>query len=307
MSRKDYYAILGIKRDASKAQVCDAYRTLAKQLHPDTNNGVGNPERFNDITEAYSVLSDDGKRSAYDLSFHFSSYDNILNTSRFPGFEFPNANSWFDQKIHFAKRIDRNATAIIGISLANAYCGCKGVVKFDRYVECIACGGAGLASINNTKSICRLCGGSGSKAEPYSAEIVIPPRTVPNSNIVVTNCGNKMANGTCGDLIVRVSCSKNEQGVACLMDGTLTKELVVPWDSALLGEEFSFKLFQECNNDISITLIPSLPDGGQIRLRGLGMRYADLLIKVRYSLPSKLESEDRELIARTIRKSKLEQ
>ena len=66
---KDYYKILGVSRDADESEIKKAFRKLAKQYHPDTNNG--NPEaekKFREINEAYSVLSDEGKRKEYDES-----------------------------------------------------------------------------------------------------------------------------------------------------------------------------------------------------------------------------------------------
>lgn len=67
--RKDYYRILGVPEDADESTIKKAFRKLAKQYHPDTNNG--NPEaekKFREINEAYSVLSDEGKRKEYDES-----------------------------------------------------------------------------------------------------------------------------------------------------------------------------------------------------------------------------------------------
>ena len=65
--RKDYYKILGVPRDADGATIKKAFRKLAKQYHPDTNNGNTEAEKkFREINEAYSVLSDEGKRKEYD-------------------------------------------------------------------------------------------------------------------------------------------------------------------------------------------------------------------------------------------------
>jgi len=61
---KDYYAALGVPRDADAAAVKKAYRTLAKDLHPDTN--PGGEARFKDVSEAYDVLSDPTRRREYD-------------------------------------------------------------------------------------------------------------------------------------------------------------------------------------------------------------------------------------------------
>ena len=64
---KDFYEILGVKEKASQEEIKKAYRKLAKKYHPDAN--PGNPkasERFKEIGEAYSVLSDEKKRKQYD-------------------------------------------------------------------------------------------------------------------------------------------------------------------------------------------------------------------------------------------------
>lgn len=65
--RNDYYKILGVSRDADESTIKKAFRKLAKQYHPDTNNGNAEAEKkFREINEAYSVLSDEKKRKEYD-------------------------------------------------------------------------------------------------------------------------------------------------------------------------------------------------------------------------------------------------
>ena len=68
--KKDYYEVLGIKRDASKDEIKDAYRNLAMEFHPDRNKSPGAEEKFKEISEAYAVLSDDQKRQQYDTLGH---------------------------------------------------------------------------------------------------------------------------------------------------------------------------------------------------------------------------------------------
>src|SRR4051794_21083935 len=63
---RDFYADLGVSRTASQEEIQRAYRRLARELHPDVNKSPGAEERFKDVSEAYSVLSDPAQRGRYD-------------------------------------------------------------------------------------------------------------------------------------------------------------------------------------------------------------------------------------------------
>jgi curved DNA-binding protein len=66
MEYKDYYAILGVPKSATQAEIKKAYRKLARELHPDTNTDPGAEKRFKDANEAHAVLADPEKRKQYD-------------------------------------------------------------------------------------------------------------------------------------------------------------------------------------------------------------------------------------------------
>ena len=70
MGKRDYYEVLGVRRDASEEQIRSAYRKLARKFHPDVNKSPGATERFKEATNAYEVLSDPQKRGAYDRFGH---------------------------------------------------------------------------------------------------------------------------------------------------------------------------------------------------------------------------------------------
>ena len=70
MTKRDYYDILGLDRNASKNEIKKAYRKLALKYHPDKNPNKDAEEKFKEISEAYAVLYDDEKRGMYDRYGH---------------------------------------------------------------------------------------------------------------------------------------------------------------------------------------------------------------------------------------------
>lgn len=70
MEKRDYYEILGVEKKASASEIKKAYRKLVKKYHPDVNKEKDAEEKFKEVQEAYEVLSDDSKRSAYDQFGH---------------------------------------------------------------------------------------------------------------------------------------------------------------------------------------------------------------------------------------------
>src|SRR3989344_5813533 len=82
---KDYYAILGLPKNASQEEIRRAYKKLAKKFHPDINREKGAEEKFKEVQHAYSVLGDEGKRRNYDQFGEQS--ERFSGASGFGGFE----------------------------------------------------------------------------------------------------------------------------------------------------------------------------------------------------------------------------
>lgn len=89
MQYKDYYEILGVKREATEAEIKSAYRKLARKFHPDVNKTKEAEQKFKDINEAYEVLSDKQKRQRYDsLGANWQGGSDFTPPPGFEGFNF---------------------------------------------------------------------------------------------------------------------------------------------------------------------------------------------------------------------------
>src|SRR5215469_12843537 len=94
-SKRDFYDILGVSRNATDDEIKKAFRRLAKQYHPDANKEEGAEARFIEINEAYEVLNDPQKRSAYDRFGH-AAVGNGSGGAGFNDFGFSSINDLFE-------------------------------------------------------------------------------------------------------------------------------------------------------------------------------------------------------------------
>lgn len=164
---KDYYEILGVKKDASQEEIKKAYRRLARKYHPDVNpNDKTAEQKFKEINEAYEVLGDPKKRAEYDQfgktpfgpeGFEgFRTYDFGFDFGA-RGFEdiFSDFLGGFRTREAPVRGADLKTS--IEISIEEAYRGAIKPVTLTREVACSACGGSG-AEVSQT---CAQCKGSG--------------------------------------------------------------------------------------------------------------------------------------------------
>ena len=144
----DYYALLGVSREASPDEIKRAYRQLARELHPDVNPDPASVDRFKEVTAAYEVLSDPEKRQMYDLGG-----DPLRAGGGGFGatFDFGDLMDAFfgggGQRRGPRPRQRRGQDALIRlqVDLAEAMTGSTREVQVDTAVRCEACQGAGMA------------------------------------------------------------------------------------------------------------------------------------------------------------------
>jgi len=181
MARKrDYYDVLGIPRGASKEQIKDAYRKLARKHHPDMNKDdtKASEEKFKEISEAYEVLADDDKRAKYDQFGH----EGVQDTFRHGGFDWSDFthfgdisdifgdlggfgvgggifDQFFGRTQRRGPREGRSLRYDLEVTIEEVAKGVEKDLRIPRSVECKGCGGKG-AKAGDHKT-CPTCGGAG--------------------------------------------------------------------------------------------------------------------------------------------------
>jgi molecular chaperone DnaJ len=170
MGAGDYYDILGIPRNADDKEIKKAYRNLARKYHPDVCKEPGAEEKFKEINEAYSVLSDEQKKAQYDNMGH-ETYTNASKGSYTGGggfgggfsADFSGFGDIFDFFGGGQRRSGPQSGADllmrIQIKLEDAVSGVDRDIEVMHTEPCVACNGSG----SETKKLntCPRCGGTG--------------------------------------------------------------------------------------------------------------------------------------------------
>ncbi|AKU16550.1 molecular chaperone DnaJ [Luteipulveratus mongoliensis] len=162
----DYYAALGVARDASPEEIKRAYRKLARKLHPDVNPGPEAADEFKKISQAYEVLSDPEKRQAFDMGA--DPYAQAGAAGFGQGFSFSDImDAFFGGQAAGGGRGPRSrqqrgqdALVPLEIDLATAVFGGNADLVFDTAVICPTCSGDGARPGTGTRT-CDVCQGAG--------------------------------------------------------------------------------------------------------------------------------------------------
>jgi molecular chaperone DnaJ len=186
MTQRDYYEILGVDRNASADDLKSAFRSLARKFHPDINKEADAEERFKEINEAYAVLSDPEKRSAYDRYGHAG----LNGMGGMPDFSTIDLSDLFSEFFGFGgmgsrqrgRRIPRKGPDLskrMAISFEEAIFGVEKQVEYERDELCASCHGSG-AEPGTSPIRCATCGGKG--------EVRQVRQTFLGSMVQVTTC-----------------------------------------------------------------------------------------------------------------------
>jgi len=162
-AERDYYELLGVRRDASESEIKRAFRRLARALHPDVSEAPDAEERFKEVVEAYEVLSKTETRELYDRYGHAG----LRGGGYTPGhFDFGSLSdlfsAFFGEDLLGGRARSRGAdlSAVVEIDLQDAAVGTTRDVPFEVAVTCTRCGGDG-AEPGTAVHQCETCGGMG--------------------------------------------------------------------------------------------------------------------------------------------------
>mgnify|MGYP001497076009 FL=1 len=173
MSKRDYYELLGLAKGASADQIKKAYRTKAKELHPDRNADKPDAEsQFKEVNEAYDVLKDSDKKAAYDRYGH-AAFEGGMGGGGRPSGDFTSAFSdVFDDLFGDFMGGGRGGSGRskasrgsdlrynMGITLEEAYSGLQKSINVPTSVQCGSCRGTG-AEGGSEPVTCPTCSGMG--------------------------------------------------------------------------------------------------------------------------------------------------
>jgi len=319
MAGKDYYSILGVKRDASEQEIKRAYRRLARKHHPDVNPGDKSAEtRFKEINEAYEVLSDKEKRQKYDqFGDRWQHADQFAKAGgqRTPFWDFSQGGA---QAFHFEEgdldslfgdllqgfrpgtysrrvrpRRGRDIEYPVAVTLEEAYQGTNRTLSLETEEPCSGCGGTGR--IQNMP--CSACRGSGMAPRLKRLEVKIPPGVKDGSRVRIAGKGEPgYAGGKTGDLYLVTSIKPHR--LFERKGDDLHVEVAVPLTVALLGGEVQVPTPK---GKLALTIPPETQNGRAFRLTGQGMphlgnsSHGDLLARVKVVLPTRLSKEEKNL------------
>ena len=335
MSKRDYYEVLGVGKDAADTDLKKAYRKLAMKFHPDRNPGDAKAEEaFKEVSEAYEVLADEQKRAVYDRYGHeglkgaggggdfgggFSDMFGDVFADIFGGRSGP--------------RRGADLRYTMEMTLEEAVAGKEATIRIPRLQDCEKCNGHGTAD-GKKPGTCPTCHGAGQvrMQQGFFTLQQACPHCSGRGTMVSSPCGDCRGNGQVRaerTLSVKIPAGvdtgdrirlngEGEAGEGSAPPGDLYVQVLVkphsffiregdnlhctvPVDivTAALGGEIKIPTLQ---GPAILKISEGTQSGRRLRLRGKGVKpvrggpQGDLLCKVELETPVKLTKKQKELL-----------
>lgn len=334
MQYKDYYEILGVKREATAAEIKSAYRKLARKYHPDVNKTKEAESKFKDINEAYEVLGDDAKRQRYDsLGSNWQGGSEYTPPPGFENFGF-NFNQGGAQSFNFNQGTSGFSdffSSLFGDFMAGGQTGSAqgfngfefnqgrtssrtqsqrppkseklDITKnlditakelFENKPVTVKFSSMEKCTQCPPSGFCTHCGGTGFVNNSSSVKIKIPNNVTEGQKIKLKGKGRTDSYGRRGDMYLVIHIKDKEYQI----DGTtLTKEVEITPTEAVLGGQ---KEINTLHGKINIKIPERVSSGQALRLKELGLpdkngKYGDLKVKMKIVIPKDLTDKEIDL------------
>lgn len=325
MSKRDYYEVLGVSKNASADEIKKAYRKLAKEHHPDKG---GDETLFKEISEAYEVLSDNDKKAKYDRFGHpddnRGSYDDMHS-----GFNDMFGQFFRQRQQQQRERVGENMTLTVKLTLEEIFEGVKKKYNYTRNVSCSSCSGHGgtepqecatcngsgqISQVTRTpfgfmeqitdchvcsgtgttfKDECKKCNGSGLVKQQEVVEVDVPSGVHEGMAFVMTGKGQGIRSGREGDLIIRITEHPHETFTRVGSD--LKQKLKLQYHQLVLGDKVEITTIEGGIIRIPIAEYSQVGQNLRIPFKGLRElntdRRGDLIVTLDIDMPTKLKDD----------------
>lgn len=334
MSKRDYYEVLGINRNASQDEIKKAFKRLAFELHPDRNpDNNDNIDKFKEVNEAYQVLSNENTRAQYDSFGHISGegFQTDINFSNLGDI----FGSIFDDVFTGGKNRPQRGRDLkydLILKFEEAAFGIEKEIQVPKYKSCRDCNGkgaepggeatcstcSGTGSMNYSqgfltisrtcstcngagyiiKNPCKMCKGEGVVYEESNVKVKVPPGVESGSRLRVRNEGEAgYKGGPNGDLYIDIQVQEHD---FFIREGKhLFLEVPISFVQAALGTEVEIPTLE---GKEKFKFPPGTQPGQTFQLKSKGIsdihggRKGDLYIKAQLEVPMKINSKQRELL-----------
>jgi len=316
---QDYYATLGVARDASEEEIRRAYRKLARKHHPDVDKSAGATQRFAQIGEAYEVLKDKKKRERYDaLGANWKEGQDFTPPSGwqevrfgrgseggFEGFEFGSSgfSSFFDA---FFGNLEGQPYGRASSRRGGAGTRARAPRAGPSLEAALEIGLEELHS-GSTRTITLQSQTGDGSSRTY--DVRIPPGTRDGGVIRLRGQGEPGSNGgPPGDLLLRIAIRPHPRFSISGESDLATVLPIAPWEAAL-GAKVGLRTLD--GGESILTVPPGSSSGKKLRMRGMGLpreggARGDLLVELRIAVPANLSSEERKLFEALSRESRFD-
>ena len=327
MSKRDYYEVLGLAKDAKLEDIKKAHKKLVKKYHPDMGLG-GDENKFKEVQEAYEHLSDTDKRAKYDTYGHnapnhrdpFSQHEDMMRQHG------------FQQRRHVRKGGELRIN--IKLTLEEIYSGTHKKIKYKKQCKCESCQGKGgsgaktcttcngagrVRHVVNTafgqmiqestcpvchgegqtlESICNVCHSMGTISKETIIELEIPHGVPDGSAMEMPGHGNAIKNGIDGDLLVIINEEPHHIFKRSGDDLRMTKK--IPYIDLVLGGKVDLETID--GGKIRVNVTPGTQVGDVLRLQNKGLKHVyqenrgDMFMEVSVEIPKEISNEEKEIL-----------